>query len=233
MLVSLKKQLFALNYLRTKASRSLGKRRGRPQPDRRRRQERPHRINHEIRVPEIRLVGLDQYQEQFNGIEDGIFRTSEALRMAEALEMDLVEVAPKAKPPVCRIVEYAKFRYEQKKREKAAKAKQHNVVMKEIRFGPNTDDHDFNFKLRHAQKFLEEGNKLKAYVQFRGRNIIYKDRGRDVLARFAEELEEIGKVEQMPRMEGRRMIMIMNPRKTKTTSGGGGKPKKDNPPKEG
>lgn len=202
----------------------MGKRRGRPQQDRRKRQERPHRINHEIRVPEIRLVGLDQFTNELNGLEDGIFRTSEALRMAEDLELDLVEVAPKAKPPVCRIVEYAKFRYEQKKREKANKAKQHNVVMKEIRFGPNTDDHDFNFKLRHAEKFLAEGNKLKAYVQFRGRNIIYKDRGRDVLVRFAEELEEVGKVEQLPRMEGRRMIMIMNPKKAKG-AGGSSKPK--------
>jgi len=202
---------------------SLAKRRGRPNQNRRKREERQHRINHEIRVSQVRLVGLESYTQELQDREDGIYRTSEALRMAEHLEMDLVEVAPKADPPVCRIVEYAKFRYEQKKREKAAKAKQHNVVMKEIRFGPNTDDHDFNFKLRHAQKFLEEGNKLKAYVQFRGRNIIYKDRGRDVLANFADQLEEIGKIEQMPRMEGRRMIMIMTPKKSKS-SGGGKKP---------
>lgn len=133
--------------------------------------------------------------------------------MAEDRELDLVLVAPRAKPPVCRIIDYSKFRYEQKKREKANKAKQHTVVMKEIRFGPNTDDHDFNFKLRHAQKFIGEGNKLKAYVQFRGRNIIYKDRGRDMLAKFAEELEDIAKIEMAPKMEGRRMIMIMAPKK--------------------
>lgn len=183
----------------------MAKRRTR-QPFRRRREERPHRINREIRVPEVRLVGLED-------AEDGVYRTSEALRMAEDLELDLVEVAPKAKPPVCRIIQYSKFRYEQKKREKANKAKQHTVVLKEIRFGPNTDDHDFNFKLRHAQKFLTEGNKLKAYVQFRGRNIIYKDRGRDMLSRFAQELDELAKIEMHPRMEGRRMIMIMAPKK--------------------
>ncbi|MEO0471198.1 MAG: translation initiation factor IF-3 [Bacteroidota bacterium] len=178
----------------------------------RRVQERPHRINNEIRVPEIRLVGISSFEE-FADMEDGVFSTREALGMADHVGMDLVEVAPTAKPPVCRIVEYSKFRYEQKKREKANKAKQHVVVMKEIRFGPNTDDHDFNFKLKHAQKFLTEGNKLKAYVQFRGRNIIYKDRGRDMLAKFAEELDEIAKIEMHPRMEGRRMIMIMAPRK--------------------
>lgn len=145
--------------------------------------------------------------------------------MSEALGMDLVEVAPKAEPPVCRIVEYSKFRYEQKKREKAAKAKQHNIVMKEIRFGPNTDDHDFDFKLRHAQKFLAEGNKLKAYVQFRGRNIIYKNRGAEMLGRFAEQLDDLSKIEMEPRMEGRRMIMILAPKKSSGGSGGGGSSK--------
>lgn len=160
-------------------------------------------------------MGLDPYKEALDGREDGIYSSYDAKRMAELLELDLVEVAPKARPPVCRIVEYSKFRYEEKKRNKAAKAKQHTVVMKEIRFGPNTDDHDFNFKLKHAQKFLGEGNKLKAYVQFRGRNIIYKNRGRDMLARFAEELEEIAKIEMEPKMEGRRMIMIMSPKKGK------------------
>ncbi len=143
--------------------------------------------------------------------KDGVYKTSEALKMADEAAMDLVEVAANAVPPVCRIVEYSKFRYEQKKREKENKAKQHTVVMKEIRFGPNTDDHDFQFKLRHAEKFLGEGNKLKAYVQFRGRNIIYKDRGKDMLDKFAQELEDYGKIEMEPRMEGRRMIMIMAP----------------------
>lgn len=158
---------------------------------------------------------MEAHVEVIGQVEDGIFRTSEALRMAEHLKMDLVEVATKANPPVCRIVEYSKFRYEQKKREKLNKAKQHTTVMKEIRFGPNTDEHDFNFKLRHAEKFLSEGNKLKAYVQFRGRNIIYKSRGSDMLGRFAEELDEYAKIEQAPRMEGRRMIMILTPKKAK------------------
>ncbi|MEM6344892.1 MAG: translation initiation factor IF-3 [Bacteroidota bacterium] len=170
-------------------------------------------MNMEIRAPEVRLVGLGEFEEELDGAEDGVYPTKEAIKMANALGLDLVLIADRAVPPVCKIVEYSKFRYEQKKREKANKAKQHTVTLKEIRFGPNTDDHDFNFKLRHAQKFLGEGNKLKAYVQFRGRNIIYKDRGRDMLARFAEELDEIGKVEMEPRMEGRRMIMIMAPRK--------------------
>lgn len=192
----------------------MAKRRPR-QPFRRRRLEREHRINNEINVPEVRLVGLDAYKEDLEGVEDGVFPVSSALKMAYELELDLVEVAATARPPVCRIVEYSKFVYEQKKRKKAAKSKQHIVVMKEIRFGPNTDDHDFNFKLRHAQKFLGEGNKLKAYVQFRGRNIIYKDRGRDMLERFATELEDVAKIEMFPKMEGRRMIMIMSPKKAK------------------
>lgn len=182
----------------------------------RRVEERPHKINMEIRAPEVRLVGLDAYKEELEvPAEDGIYRTRDALSLSNELSKDLVLIAPNAEPPVCRIVEYSKFRYEQKKREKANKAKQHTVVLKEIRFGPNTDDHDFNFKLRHAQKFLGEGNKLKAYVQFRGRNIIYKDRGFDMLSRFAEELDDIAKIEMRPKMEGRRMIMIMAPRKPK------------------
>ncbi|MDX2249804.1 MAG: translation initiation factor IF-3 [Bacteroidia bacterium] len=181
----------------------------------RKRNERPHRINMEIRVPEVRVVGLEPYSEEIGGKEDGVYRTSEAIRIAQELGLDLVEVAPNAEPPVCRIVEYSKFRYEQKKREKANKAKQHTVVMKEIRFGPNTDDHDFNFKVKHAEKFLGEGNKLKAYVQFRGRNIIYKERGKDVLDRFAEALDDFAKIEMEPKMEGRRMIMIMAPKKAK------------------
>lgn len=192
----------------------MAKRRPR-KPYRPRREQRQHRINNEIRVPEVRIVGLEPYQEVLGEKEDGVFPTKVALGMADTLGMDLVEVAPNAKPPVCRIVEYSKFRYEQKKREKANKAKQHTVVMKEIRFGPNTDEHDFNFKIKHAHKFLSEGNKLKAYVQFRGRNILYKGRGADMLEKFAEELDEVGKVEMNPKMEGRRMIMIMAPRKSK------------------
>lgn len=172
----------------------------------RRRVERPHRINHEIKAPMVRIVGNE------NG-KDDVYSLSAALQMAGEAELDLVLVAPNANPPVCRIIEYSKFRYEQKKRQKEAKAKQHTVVLKEIRFGPNTDQHDFEFKLRHAKKFLGEGNKIKAYVQFRGRNIIYKDRGSDMLDKFATELEELAKIEMRPKMEGRRMIMILAPLK--------------------
>ncbi|MEZ4688242.1 MAG: translation initiation factor IF-3 [Bacteroidia bacterium] len=170
-----------------------------------RRPQREHRLNDEIRVPEVRLVQMED--ESLNGI----FSTREALRMAEEMELDLVEIAPNAKPPACRIIEYTKFVYDLKKKRKAAKANQSKTVLKEIRFGPNTDEHDFQFKLRHGVKFLEEGNKLKVYVQFRGRNIIYKERGFDVLKRFAEEVEDIAKVETRPRMEGRRMILMLAP----------------------
>ena len=147
--------------------------------------------------------------------EGAIYSTYDALGFAEEVEKDLVEIVAKADPPVCRIVEYSKFKYELKKKRKESKSKQHTVIVKEIRFGPNTDDHDFNFKLKHAQKFLTEGNKLKAYVQFRGRNIIYKNQGFDMLKRFAEALEEYGRIEVAPKMEGRRMIMLMAPGKKK------------------
>jgi translation initiation factor IF-3 len=176
-----------------------------------RREERPHKINREIRVPEVRLVGVKELG--IEGLEDGVFPTSRAISLAEELELDLVEIAPQITPPVCRIVEYSKFRYEQKKREKINKAKQATVVMKEIRFGPNTDDHDFNFKINHAKRFLEENNKVKVYVQFHGRTIVYKDRGLDILNRFAQELEDVAKIEAEAKMEGRRMIMILTPGK--------------------
>ncbi len=182
----------------------------RPAP---KREERAHRINQEIRVPKVRLVNTEALTEAYGDLGDGIVPLSDALRMAEEMLMDLVEISAKAEPPVCRIVEYSKFKYELKKREKANSAKQHKVEMKEIRFGPNTDEHDFNFKLRHAEKFLQDGNKLKAYVHFRGRMIVYKERGQEVLDRFAEQLEDFGKVEMAPQMEGRRMIMIMAPKK--------------------
>lgn len=142
---------------------------------------------------------------------NGVYSTREALNMAQDMELDLVEIAPKAQPPACRIIEYTKFIYDLKKKRKAAKANQTKTVLKEIRFGPNTDEHDFMFKLRHGVRFLEEGNKLKVFVQFRGRNIIYKERGFDVLKRFAEEVEDIAKVETRPRMEGRRMILMLAP----------------------
>ena len=137
----------------------------------------------------------------------------DALSLAKELELDLVEISPKADPPVCRIIEYKKFLYDQKKKQKEMKAKQQKVVVKEIRFGPNTDDHDFNFKLKHAKKFLEEGSKLKAYVFFRGRTIVFKERGEILLLKFAQELEEYGTVEQLPRLEGKRMTVLFNPKK--------------------
>ena len=137
----------------------------------------------------------------------------EAIKLADEMELDLVEISPKAVPPVCRIVDYKKFLYEQKKKQKELKSKQSKIVIKEIRFGPNTDDHDFDFKLKHAHKFLEEGAKVKAYVFFKGRTIVFKERGEILLLRFAQELEEVGLVEQMPKLEGKRMIMMINPKK--------------------
>lgn len=146
-------------------------------------------------------------------IETGVFSLDQALRMAQELELDLVEISPNADPPVCRIVDYSKFLYNLRKKEKEQKAKQSNVTVKEIRFGPNTDDHDFEFKLKHARKFLEEGSKVKAYVFFKGRTIVFKERGEILLLKFAQELEDVAAVEQMPRLEGKRMIMMFNPRK--------------------
>ena len=139
----------------------------------------------------------------------------EALRMADELEVDLVEISPKADPPVCRLVDYQKFLYQQKRKAKEIKNKSVKIVVKEIRFGPNTDDHDYNFKLRHAENFLKDGAKVKAYVFFRGRQIVFKDQGEILLLRFAQDLEEFGKVEQMPRLEGKRMILILAPKPKK------------------
>lgn len=140
---------------------------------------------------------------------------AQALALAEEEELDLVEISPKADPPVCRIIDYKKFLYNQKKKEKEIKSKQSKVVVKEVRFGPNTDDHDFEFKLNHAKKFLEEGSKLKAFVFFKGRTIVFKERGEILLLRFAQELEDHGVVEQMPKLEGKRMIMMISPKKKK------------------
>ena len=146
-------------------------------------------------------------------MEVGVYPTRKALELANELELDLVEISPKADPPVCKIMEYKKFLYEQKKREKVLKAKATKVVIKEIRFGPQTDDHDYEFKKKHAIKFLSEGAKLKAYVFFKGRSIIYKDQGQILLLKLAQELEEYGKVEQMPKLEGKRMTMFLSPKK--------------------
>ena len=162
-----------------------------------------YRINERINVPEVRLVG--------ENITIGVYPTLRALQMAESMGQDLVEISPNAAPPVCKIIDYQKFLYRQKKRQKEQKAKAVKIVVKEIRFGPQTDDHDYNFKLRHAKEFLEEGAKVKAYVFFKGRSILFKEQGEVLLLRFANDLEEYGKVEQMPLLEGKRMIIMMTP----------------------
>lgn len=145
-------------------------------------------------------------------MEVGIYDIQQAISMAESQDLDLVEISPKADPPVCKIVDYSKFKYEQKKKQKEIKAKAQKTVLKEIRFGPNTDDHDFNFKLKHAIKFLEEGAKVKAYVHFVGRTIVFKERGEILLLKFAQQLEDYGKVEQLPKLEGKRMAIFISPR---------------------
>ena len=179
-----------------------------------------YRINERIRVREVRLVG--------DNVEQGVFPTSQALRIAEDLGLDLVEISPNAAPPVCKVTDYQKFLYQQKKRQKEQKAKSVKVVVKEIRFGPQTDDHDFNFKLKHAKGFLEEGSKLKAYVFFKGRSILFKEQGEVLLLRFATELEDYGKVDQLPALEGKRMIMMMSPKKSPAKAAPA-KPKEDKP----
>ena len=156
-------------------------------------------------MEQVRVVG--------DNVEPAVMNTRDAIQLAREMELDLVEISPKADPPVCRIIEYKKFLYDQKKKQKEIKAKQQKVVVKEIRFGPNTDDHDFQFKLKHAKKFLQEGSKLKAYVFFRGRTIVFKERGEILLLKFAQELEEYGTVEQLPKLEGKRMTVMFNPKK--------------------
>ncbi|HJN78844.1 MAG TPA: translation initiation factor IF-3 [Flavobacteriaceae bacterium] len=167
--------------------------------------EDPHKINSKITAQEIRLVG--------DNIDVGVYSVNDALRMARDQELDLVEISPKASPPVCKILDYKKFLYEQKKRDKVLKSKATKIVVKEIRFGPQTDEHDYQFKKKHAEKFLNEGAKLKAFVFFKGRSIIFKEQGQILLLRLAQELEEIGTVEQMPELEGKRMIMFITPKK--------------------
>ncbi len=145
----------------------------------------------------------------------GVYSIREALAMADDHELDLVEISPTADPPVCKIIDYQKFLYQQKKKQKELKAKTVKIVVKELRFGPNTDDHDYNFKLKHAQKFLEDGAKVKAFVFFKGRSIIYSEKGEILLLRFAQDLEDLGKVEQLPKLEGKRMTMLISPKATK------------------
>jgi translation initiation factor IF-3 len=167
-----------------------------------------HRINDKIKyVNEVRLVG--------ENIEVGVYSLDKAKALAAEQELDLVEISPKAVPPVCKIIDYKKFMYEQKKREKVLKSKATKVIVKEIRFGPQTDEHDYEFKKKHAIKFLQEGAKLKAFVFFKGRSIIFKEQGQILLLKLAQELEDYGKVEQLPRLEGKRMIMFIAPKKLK------------------
>ena len=172
------------------------------------RKEEGLRINEAITAPRVRVVG-DNIPEQ------GIYPLSQALDMAQSQELDLVEISPNADPPVCKILDYQKYLYQQKKRAKEQKANAAKIVIKEIRFGPNTDEHDFQFKLNHAKNFLSEGSKVKAYVFFRGCSILFSDQGEKLLLRFALELEEYGKAEQMPKLEGKRMIMMIAPIKKK------------------
>ena len=175
--------------------------RGRFNPRFIRQPEPEHRINERIRVPQVRLVG--------ENVTVGVYPTQEALRIAQQQELDLVEISPNADPPVCKIIDYNKFIYEQKKKLKEIKSNSKQTVIKEIRFGPNTDDHDFDFKLKHAIKFLEAGEKVRAYVHFKGRAIVYKEQGEILLLRFAQALEEVGKVEQLPKLEGKRMFLTV------------------------
>lgn len=174
------------------------------QPRRPFKKEREHRINTEINAPQVRLVG--------ENIEPGVYPTEKALSLCQSMEVDLVEISPQADPPVCRAVNYNKFLYEKKRKEKEMKAKAQKSEVKEIRFTPNTDDHDFDFKAKHAEKFLQDGNKVKAYVQFKGRAIIFKDRGELILLKFAERLSEFGSLEGMPKLEGKRMHAIFSPK---------------------
>ena len=171
----------------------------------RREKQTEHRLNNHILVPQVRLVG--------ENVEIGIYRTEDAIKLAQEQELDLVEISPKADPPVCRIIDYNKFLYDKKKKEKEIKKKQVGNELKEIRFSPNTDDHDLDFKKKHAIKFLQEGNKVKIYVQFRGRAIMFKERGELLLLQFAQDLEPYGGLEAMPNLEGKKMIAYITPKK--------------------
>lgn len=163
------------------------------------------RVNEQIRIPEVRLVG--------DNVAVGVYPTRKAKQMAQELNLDLVEISPTARPPVCRIIDFSKFLYEKKRKEKEIKAKTQKTVVKEIRFTPNTDDHDFEFKAKHAQRFLEEGAKVKCYVQFKGRAILFKERGEMLLLRFVQKLQELGSIEQLPKLEGKRMFVVISPKK--------------------
>ncbi len=178
--------------------------RGAFNPRFRKEQQQEHRTNHLIKSPEVRLIG--------DNVEPGVYSLFDATRIAKEKELDLVEISPGAKPPVCRIIDYNKFLYEEKKKKKEMKAKAKTSEVKEIRFTPNTDDHDFEFKVKHAEKFLKEGDKVKAHVQFKGRAIMFKDRGELLLLKFADSLKEVGALESMPKMEGKRMLVMFAPK---------------------
>src|SRR6478736_7573572 len=181
--------------------------RGNFNPRFRKEQQQEHRTNNMIRVPQVRLVG--------DNVEVGVYSIQEALRMAQDQQLDLVEISPQADPPVCKIIDYNKFLYEKKRKEKEMKAKSKSAEVKEIRFTPGTDDHDFDFKSKHAESFLKEGNKVKAYVQFKGRAIQFKDRGELLLLKFADRLKDFGTLEGLPKMEGKRMLIIFAPKAQK------------------
>ena len=184
--------------------------RGNFNPRFRKEQLQEHRTNNMIRVPNVRLVG--------ENVTVGVYTTTEALKMAQEQILDLVEISPNADPPVCKIIDYNKFLYEKKRKEKEMKAKSKASEVKEIRFTPNTDDHDFDFKAKHAEKFLKDGDKVKAYVQFKGRAIQFRERGELLLLKFAERLNEVGVLEGMPKMEGKRMLAIWAPKSQKKKS---------------
>ena len=170
-------------------------------------QQQEHRTNHMIRVPEVRLVG--------ENLEPGVYQTPDALKIAKDQELDLVEISPGANPPVCKIIDYNKFLYDEKKKKKEMKAKSKTSEVKEVRFTPNTDDHDFEFKCKHAEKFLQDGNKVKAHVQFKGRAIMFKERGELLMLKFADRLKDIGTLEGLPKMEGKRMQVMFAPKSQK------------------
>lgn len=166
--------------------------------------EEPYKVNEKITAPEVRVVG--------ENVDNDIYNINKARQMAEERGLDLVEISAKADPPVCKIIDYSKFKYEQKKKQKEIKAKTQKTVVKEIRFGPNTDDHDFNFKLNHARNFLEDGAKVKAFVHFVGRTIVFKERGEILLLKLAQALEDYAKVDQLPKLEGKRMTLMLSPK---------------------
>lgn len=188
-------------------------------------QQQEHRTNHMIKSPEVRLIG--------ENVEPGVFSLAEANKIAKEMELDLVEISPGANPPVCRIIDYNKFLYEEKKKKKEMKAKAKTSEVKEIRFTPNTDDHDFEFKVKHAEKFLKDGDKVKAHVQFKGRAIMFKERGELLLLKFADSLKDVGALEGLPKMEGKRMLVMFAPKaQTKKKGSELGKLIKEDKPKE-